>query len=142
MSSEKHWPCRCERQFDAFVHHIKTTWDWEVPLAIQWSDGEKKSMGQNALVHVWIRYITLHMNKTAGNDYDEETVKTYLKRKFGIRIESKDLITGESMPALKSYSKYSKGEMTAHMNQIAEFCAHIGCTLPVWGEYEQLRAAA
>ena len=140
--SEQHWTCRTREQFDAFVSHVVELWDFEKPLLIKWSVGEKKSLGQNALIHVWIRHITLHMNKLPGNDYDEETVKTYLKRKYGVRIESKDLITGEPMPELKSYSRYDKGEMTHHMNLVAEFAARIGCTLPIWGEYENLRGAA
>lgn len=140
--SEQQWPCRAESQFDLFVNHIKQNWDWSKALSIKWSVGEKKSLGQNALIHVWIRHITLHMNKLPDNDYDEETVKTYIKRRFGIRIESKDLLTGEPMPALKSFSRYEKGEMTALMNKVEEFAAHIGCTLPIWGEYQDLRGAA
>lgn len=140
--SEQHWTCRTREQFDAFVSHVVELWDFEKPLLIKWSVGEKRSLGQNALIHVWIRHITLHMNKLPENDYDEETVKTYIKRRFGIRIESKDLLTGEPMPALKSFSRYEKGEMTALMNKVEEFAAHIGCTLPMWGEYEQLREAA
>jgi len=140
--SEQQWTCRTREQFDAFVSHVVELWDFEKPLLIKWSVGEKRSLGQNALIHVWIRHITLHMNKLPENDYDEETVKTYIKRRFGIRIESKDLLTGEPMPALKSFSRYEKGEMTALMNKVEEFAAHIGCTLPMWGEYEQLREAA
>lgn len=140
--TEQHWTCRNRAQFDAFVAGVVESWDFAKPLLIKWSAGEKKSLGQNALIHVWIRHITLHMNKLPENDYDEETVKTYIKRRFGIRIESKDLLTGEPMPALKSFSRYEKGEMTALMNKVEEFAAHIGCTLPMWGEYEQLREAA
>jgi len=140
--SEQQWPCRHENQFDLFVNHIKQNWDWSKVLSIKWSVGEKKSLGQNALIHVWIRHITLHMNKLPENDYDEETVKTYIKRRFGIRIESKDLLTGEPMPALKSFSRYEKGEMTALMNKVEEFAACIGCTLPMYGEYLELRGAA
>ena len=39
-------------------------------------------------------------------------------------------------------TRYEKGEMTAHMNLIAEFAAHIGCTLSTCDEYETLRMAA
>jgi len=136
------WICRDVGQLAMFAEHFRNTWDWTKPLSITWSSGAKKSMRQNALVHVWIREITKHMNKLPGNDYLESTIKTYLKRKYGIRIESKDPLTGEPMPALKSYGDYEKGEMTAHMNLVSEFAAHIGCTLSVWGEYETLRMAA
>lgn len=95
-------------------------------------------MGQLALVHVWIRHITLHMNKLPGNDYEDEAIKTYLKRRFGTKTTFREPLTGELMPALKSYSRYEKGEMTHHMNQVAAFAAEIGCNLPVWGEYEEL----
>lgn len=141
MSGEG-WICRNDKQFKMFCDHILKTWDWSKPLSIQWQDGITKSLGQLALIHVWIRVITAHMNKLPGNDYDEETVKTYLKRKFGVQIVSRDLLTGEPMPALKSYSKYLKGEMTLHMNRVSEFSADIGCLLPVWGEYEQTRNSA
>lgn len=136
------WLCRNAEQFDLFCNHICNNWDWSRPLSIQWQEGARKSAGQNALIHVWFRVITAHMNKLPGNDYDEETVKTYCKRRWGTRIESRDLITGEPMPALKSLSRYEKGEMTALMNSVAEFAASIGCTLPVWGEYERLRDCA
>lgn len=99
-------------------------------------------MGQIALVHVWFRALTAHMNKLPGADYDEETVKTYCKRKWGTRIDFIDPITGEIQPALKSLARYDKGEMTAFMNHVAEFAATIGCTLPVYGDYESLRYAA
>lgn len=108
------------------------------------SSGRKASQqawGRNRFFQVWVRCITAHMNKKKGNDYDEETVKTYLKRRFGIRIESKDLETGEPMTALKSTTRYKKGEMTALMNEVEDFCAHIGCTLPYWGEYLETRRA-
>ena len=136
------WVCRDEHQLTMCFDHLRKNWDWKKQLSIEWHDGIKKSMGQLALVHVWIRLITQHMNKLQGNDYDDETVKTYLKRRFGTRIESKDLVTGEPMPALKSYARYEKGEMAQHMNQIAVFASEIGCTLPVYGEYETLRHAA
>lgn len=136
------WVCRDAQQLELFCAHIKKTWDWSKPLSIDWHAGQKKSMGQNALAHVWIRAIASHMNKLPGNDYDDETVKTYIKRRFGTRIESRDLVTGEPMPALKSYARYEKGEMTEHLNRVAAFAAEIGCTLPIWGEYETLRDCA
>jgi len=86
--SEQHWPCRDRSQFDAFVAHVVETWDFAKPLLIKWSVGEKRSLGQNALIHVWIRHITLHMNL------------------------------------------------------VSEFAAYIGCTLPMYGEYLELRGAA
>lgn len=136
------WICRNSQQFDMFVAHIRETWDWSDPLSIKWSKGIQKSLGQNALIHVWFRVICQHMNKLPGNDYDEDTIKTYLKRKYGIRITSKDPETGDPMPALKSLSRYEKGEMTALMNDVSEFAARIGCTLPIWGEYDDLRRSA
>jgi len=136
------WVCRDEQQLVFCFEHLRKYWDWSKPISIEWHDGVKKSLGQLALIHVWIRLITQHMNKLPGNDYDEETVKTYLKRRFGTRIESRDLVTGEPMPALKSYARYDRGEMARHMDEVAAFAASIGCTLPVWGEYEQTRNAA
>lgn len=132
------WLCRNKTQFDMFVRHIAETWDWKDSLSIKWTSGAQKSMGQLALVHVWIRHITLHMNKLPGNDYEEEAVKTYLKRRFGVKSTFKDPMTGELMPALKSYSRYEKGEMTHHMNLVSAFASEIGCSLPVWGEYNEL----
>lgn len=141
MSGEA-WTCKDEKQLLFCFEHLRKYWDWSSPISIKWSKGAQKSMGQNALVHVWIREITKHMNKLPGNNYDEDTVKTYLKRKYGVRFESKDLLTGESMTILKSYERYEKGEMTVHMNLIAEFAACINCTLPVWGEYQELQGMA
>ncbi len=135
------WICRCRIDFDAFHKRISDDWDFEKPLSIQWQEGITASMGQKSLFQVWVRCITAHMNKKKGNDYDEATVKTYLKRRFGIRIESKDLETGEPMTALKSTTRYKKGEMTALMNEVEDFAAHIGCTLPYWGEYLETRKA-
>jgi len=103
------WVCRDEQQLVFCFEHLRKYWDWSKPISIEWHDGVKKSLGQLALIHVWIRLITQHMNKLPGNDYDEETVKTYLKRRFGTRIESRDLVTGEPMAALKSYARYDRG---------------------------------
>jgi len=141
--SEQHWTCRTREQFNAFVSHVVELWDFEKPLLIKWSVGEKRSLGQNALFHVWIRHLTLHMNKkTPQINYDEDAVKTYIKRRWGIRTVFVDPITGEEMPSLKSTGKYEKGEMTALMNKTEEFAACIGCTLPMYGEYLELRGAA
>lgn len=140
--SEQHWTCRTRAQFDSFVSNVVDLWHFENPLLIKWSAGEKRSLGQNALFHVWIRHLTLHMNKTTEYEYDEDAVKTYIKRRWGIRTVFVDPITGEEMPSLKSTGKYDKGEMTALMNKVEEFAACIGCTLPVWGEYLDLMEAA
>ena len=136
------WICRNLGQFDGFCAHIKQSWDWDKPLSIKWSSGVTKSLGQNALAHVWFRVIAQHMNKLPGNDYDEETIKTYCKRKWGVRITTKDPESGDPMQALKSLSRYEKGEMTALMNDVSEFAARIGCTLPIWGEYEEAMRSA
>lgn len=79
------------------------------------------------------------MNQLPGNNYDEETVKVYLKMKFGTRVEFIDPATGEIEQVLKSYSRYEKGEMHHHMNQVEEYAACIGCLLTIHGEYEELK---
>lgn len=143
MSGES-WICRNRQQFDMFVAHIAGHWDWTVPLSISWTSGVKKSMGQNALVHVWFREIARHLNKLPGRDgmYTEDDMKDYCKKRWGIRKDFIDPMTGEEMQKLKSLGDYLKGEMTAFMNCVSEFAASIGCTLPVWGEFESLRASA
>jgi hypothetical protein len=102
-----------------------------------------RSMGQNALLHVWVREITKHLRSLPGGDvYDEDGVKTYLKRRFGRVGYVPDPMTGEAVAYLVSTSKYDKGEMTRFMNHVHEFAAGIGCTLSIWGEYEELRSSA
>lgn len=82
--SEQHWPCRTRSQFDAFVSHVVETWDFAKPLLIKWSVGEKRSLGQNALVHVWFRAIANHLNsKQKAYEYTEEDLKDYLKKNYG-----------------------------------------------------------
>ena len=79
--SEQHWPCSTREQFDAFVAHVVESWDFAKPLLIKWSVGEKRSLGQNALVHVWFRAIANHLNsKQKACEYTEEDLKDYLKK--------------------------------------------------------------
>lgn len=136
------WVCKTDKQLDLFVRHVRETWDWSRPLSIKWSAGHARGMGQNALLHAWVREIARHLNRLPGNDHDEETVKTYLKRRFGRVASFPDPVTGEPMPYLISTAKYEKGEMTAFMNSVHAFAADIGCTLSIWGEYDDLRHAA
>jgi hypothetical protein len=141
MSGEQ-WVCRTPEMLDAFVKQIKSTWDWSKPLALKWSAGVPKSMGQLALCHVWIRSLTDYVNARTKSDHDEDTMKTCLKRQFGIRIEIVNPITGKTEPALKSLSRYEKGEMFGFMQKLDQYAASIGCVFPYWGEYETLRKEA
>jgi len=137
------WICKDAGQFDRFCAHITRNWDWSKPLSIEWQEGVKRSMGQSALVHVWIRALTDYVNgRVKGTDCDEETMKTSLKREFGIRVNITDPITGKDTVVLKSIRKYSKGELYEFMQKVDAYASSIGCLLPVYGEYDQLRKEA
>ena len=137
------WICKDPQAFSRFVDHIVKNWDYSKALSVQWSAGVKRSMGQLSLCHVWIRAMTDYINgRVKGTDCDEETMKTSLKREFGIRITICDPITGKDTVVLKSLGRYEKGEMLEFMQRIDAYAAGIGCLLPVYGEYETLRAAA
>jgi hypothetical protein len=129
MSAES-WVCRDESQLKMCFEHLRKYWDWSNSIAIKWQNGAIKSDDQRALCHIWIREIQRHMNKTPGNAFTEEEVKTWLKRKYGIIEMGKDLVSGEKMPYLKSTEKYLKGEMYHFMQQLDVFAANIGCILP------------
>lgn len=140
MSGEG-WICRNPAMLDAFVAHIKSTWNWDKPLSIAWKAGVMRSNGQLALCHIWIRTITDYLNARTGGDYDEETMKTYLKREYGVRISRVNPINGKTEATLKSLGKYEKGELHEFMTRVDVYASGIGCIFPVWGEYEELKRA-
>lgn len=142
MSGEG-WICRNAGQFEMFCKHIRESWNWDRPISISWMCGIKKTLGQNALVHVWFRAIANHLNATQkAYEYTEEDLKDYLKKNYGERKNFLDPQTGEEVQKLKSLSEYTKGEMTVFMQKIEAYTNNIGCLLPVWGEYEKTREAA
>jgi hypothetical protein len=137
------WLCRDEKQLLFCFEHLRKYWDWSNPMSIKWQSGSLKSRDQLALCHIWIREIQKHMNKTPGNAFTEEEVKTWLKRKFGVIESGKDLISGERMPYLKSVGDYTKDEMWHFMNKLDVFAAEHSCVLsPGVGGYWYEREAA
>ncbi|HRH76081.1 MAG TPA: hypothetical protein PK129_01945 [Cellvibrionaceae bacterium] len=138
------WICRNEPQLTMCFDHLRKSWDWSKPISIEWSDGTKKSLGQNNLCHKWFSVIAEHLNKLPNRDgmYTKEDIKDYLKKRFGIRKRFIDPITSEEVQKLKSMTDYKKGEMTEFMRQVEIFASDINCLLPFWGEYESMRDAA
>lgn len=134
------WFCSDKRDFLEFCDWMCGHWDEKKPLTISWKIGFGRSIGQNNLFHRWVRRITAQINKngTAGI-HNEATVKTYLKRKYGIIEQAIDPVSGEEYPYLVSTSDYTVSDMYHFMNAVFEFGVSIGCTLEVVGEYEQLK---
>ena len=150
MSGEG-WICRDRETLSLCFEHLLDNWDFaSSPVMIKWDKASNsRSLGQLALCHVWIRGLTKYFNDLQVKDdngnivqTDEGTMKKELKRQFGIRIQVFSPITQKEITALKSLGRYEKGEMFDFMTRIDAYSASIGCMLPCWGEYDQLRMDA
>lgn len=134
------WFCRNKTDLREFFDWMLVHWDEEKPLTLSWKLGFTRSLGQNALFHRWVHRITAQINKNGkAGIHNDATIKTYLKRKYGIVENAIDPVTGEEYPYLKSTADYLVGEMYQFMNHVFEFGVSIGCTLEVVGEYEKLK---
>ena len=109
----------------------------------------KRTLSQNALLHVWLRSYASHLLKKKLELVSEREVgymkmtakrRCYADTGWGWLIEHRqDLITKESSKGLTSSKKWSKGELFNFMEWLQAYGANDGLILESSGEYEALR---
>ena len=89
--------------------------------ALKFSDYKPpKTNTQLAYAYSLINYIALAKSVSA------DEVKTDAKREWGVIVVSTSTITGERKAKLKSFSDYTKDELSAFISQAEHFCAENG----------------
>ena len=131
---------RIDEVFANLKQHILETWDWAKPLALQVKPYEgKRSLDQNALLHVWIREMVAHF-KPARPELDEEEMKSIVKYRF---LGTESIKAGKIMieNQLRHTSKLKRGEMYEFMEQVNQWCLDLGLnlTVPDDSEFMQIR---
>lgn len=121
-----------------FVKRIED-WDYSTPLVITFKPyEEEKSLGQNALFHVWCREMAEVFIKKVPNA-TEEGMKFMMKSMFlgthSIAI-GKETYSDQVMPLPKK-----KGEMCFFMDQVYAWAAEkdVLLSLPQYNEYTALK---
>ena len=82
----------------------------------QWEKKQPRTLNQNALFHVWCRYIANALYQYTGDsDWNADSVKAFFAYKYG---ESKFTPNGEPYVSVVETSKLNKKQMTDYMNKI------------------------
>ena len=122
-----------------FSEWVLENWDWEKPLTWKAEPYEpKRSLDQNALMHVWMREIATHFSAKMPVTTDE--IKTLMKYKF---LGTKDIVVGSTVIAgqVVETSGLKKGEMMRFMDEVYDWANDHGVRLsnPADSEYMRLR---
>ena len=128
-----------KERLDFFYEWVLENWDWEDPLV--WKSeayDPKRTLDQNALMHVWMREIAEHFSVKIPVTSDE--IKALMKYKF---LGTKDIIVGRTVIAnqVVETSSLKKGEMMRFMDEVYDWAADHGVRLsnPSDSEYMKLR---
>ena len=106
---------------------------------------EKRSLSQNALLHMWLGEISEYLIKSGRTDATPEWVKRNLKKTYlGCEeVTYTDFITGakESTWEPRHTSQLDTGEMHIFLCKVEAWCAQFGLalTIPNGCEFQQLR---
>lgn len=85
----------------------------------QWEKKQPRTLNQNALFHVWCRYIAKALYEYTGDEkYTADTVKKFFAYRFG---EGKFTPSGEPYHENVETSKLNKKQMTEYMNKIQAY---------------------
>lgn len=96
----------------------------------QWERKQPRTLNQNALFHVWCRYIAKALYEYTGEeDWTADSVKQFFAFRFG---ESKFTPNGEPYVSVVETSKLTKKEMNEYMNKIqAHVLTYCGIRVPL-----------
>jgi len=127
-----------ERYLPFLIKRVES-WDYSEPLVITFKAYEdQRSLGQNALFHVWCREMAQVFIKKVPNA-TEEGMKFMMKSKFlgthSVAI-GKETYSDQVMPLPKH-----KGEMCHFMDQVYHWAAEkdVLLSLPQYNEYSELK---
>ena len=96
----------------------------------QWLKKQPRTLNQNALFHVWCRYIAKALYEYTGDEnWTADMVKKFFAYRFG---EGKFTPSGEPYHESVETSKLNKKQMTEYMNKIqAYMLAECGVRVPL-----------
>ena len=96
----------------------------------QWLKKQPRTLNQNALFHVWCRYIAKALYEYTGDEnWTADMVKKFFAYRFG---EGKFTPSGEPYHENVETSKLNKKQMTEYMNKIqAYMLAECGVRVPL-----------
>ena len=96
----------------------------------QWMKKQPRTLNQNALFHVWCRYIAKALYEYSGDEnWTADTVKKFFAYRFG---EGKFTPNGEPYHDSVETSKLNKKQMTEYMNKIqAYMLSECGVRVPL-----------
>lgn len=96
----------------------------------QWLKKQPRTLNQNALFHVWCRYIAKALYEYSGDEnWTADTVKKFFAYRFG---EGKFTPNGEPYHESVETSKLNKKQMTEYMNKIqAYMLSECGVRVPL-----------
>lgn len=101
-----------------------------VEAKAMWEKRQPRTLNQNALIHVWFKYIAKAFNAKYGDDYwSADRVKEYFADLFG-----QDEVTPSGMPWRKPLqtSRLTKKQMYEYMERIQAYVAtEEGITVPL-----------
>ena len=128
-----------KEKLNFFSEWVLENWDWEKPLTWKAEAYDpKRTLDQNALMHVWMREIAEHFSVKMPVTSDE--IKALMKYKF---LGTKDIIVGRTVIAnqVVETSSLKKGEMMRFMDEVYDWATDHGVRLsnPSDSEYMKLR---
>jgi hypothetical protein len=96
----------------------------------QWKKKQPRTLNQNALFHVWCRYIAKALYEYTGDEaWNADLVKKFFAYRFG---EGKFTPSGEPYHESVETSKLNKKQMTEYMNKIqAYMLSECGVRVPL-----------
>lgn len=108
----------------------------------QWLKKQPRTLNQNALFHVWCRYIAKALYEYTGDEnWTADMVKKFFAYRFG---EGKFTPSGEPYHESVETSKLNKKQMTDYMNKIQVYMlSECGIRVPLpdddkWEDFKEI----
>jgi len=119
-------------QLISWLNNVCKVWDESFPLEVsckKWNP--QRSLGQNSLFHVWMEDIAKALSRRSQETFDEDWVKTQVKRRYGLTGTRKGLFSGKDEPYLISTADYEDWQMSDLLMKTQVWAADIQITLDV-----------
>jgi len=126
-----------EKKLPFLINEIKA-WDYDKPLCIKLEQYRNpRSLGQNAMSHIWYREIAQGMEKKGHKvDYEkpEEAWKLWLKKRF---LGSTEITIGKhTFEKIQHTSDLNSADMAHYLDQVYHWADERGIRLSIPKESE------
>lgn len=121
-------------------------------ITFSWRIGEKRSVDQNALFHLWLTELACHFAKCGKKEVSagmleglKRTVKGLYYREHPDVWMIHDIkcpLSGRSKKGFTSSASWKRGEMFMVLSWLQMFAAENGCVLEARGEYKILQESS